>query len=237
MRNNWGTSRRDFLHYCTGGVLGYFPYSNANDSVPAEPRATHQCMRRSKIRDSSRSRPPSCSDWNTRYQCFRRCDACRTSMTSQSASMGFSSRMAGTKACCFLRSHWSSTGTPRTFIAAVATKWPSAGFRRRLRLLDRSERSPVYEQVYNNWKNSNPITAKSMLNITHDDDKRHFGLQGADMIASAVNRVYRSHLKDGTIPDEYPLGEAIWRISRIDENYLLAMLGHQSHRRSEETLF
>jgi hypothetical protein len=100
---------------------------------------------------------------------------------------------------------------------------------------DKSDRSHVYEQVYENWKVSNPNTAKSMHRMSHEDDRNCFGLQGADMVASAVNRVYRSHVKDGTIPDEYPLSEVMWRISRIDENYLLTMLGHQSRRKSEKT--
>jgi hypothetical protein len=98
---------------------------------------------------------------------------------------------------------------------------------------DRSNRSPVYELVYEKWKKSNPITAKSMLRISHEDDEEHYGLQAADMIASSVNRVYRSHLKDGIVPDEYPLSEVFWRIGRIDEDYLVTMLGHQSQRESE----
>jgi hypothetical protein len=98
---------------------------------------------------------------------------------------------------------------------------------------DRSNRSPVYELVYEKWKKSNPTTAKSMLGISHEDDEKHYGLQAADMIASSVNRVYRSHLKDGTVPDDYPLNEVFWRIGRIDEDYLLKMLGHQSERKSE----
>lgn len=100
---------------------------------------------------------------------------------------------------------------------------------------DRSNRSKVYELVYEKWKNSNPTTAKSMLGISHEDDEKHYGLQAADMIASSVNRVYRSHLKDGTVPDDYPLNEVFWRIGRIDEDYLLTMLGHQSQRKSELT--
>lgn len=90
---------------------------------------------------------------------------------------------------------------------------------------DKSDHSAVYEILYDKWKQSNPKTAAFMLGISHEDDKAHFGLQGADMVASAVNRIYRSHLKDGTVPEEYPLSEAMWRISRIDENYLLTMLG------------
>ena len=98
---------------------------------------------------------------------------------------------------------------------------------------DRSNRSPVYELVYEKWKKSNPITSKSMLGISHEDDEKHYGLQAADMIASSVNRVYRSHLKSGTVPDDYPLNEVFWRIGRIDEVYLLTMLGQQSHRESD----
>jgi len=101
---------------------------------------------------------------------------------------------------------------------------------------DLSGRSKVYELVYNKWKMSNPKTAKSMLAITHDDDKTHYGLQGADMIASVVNRIYRAHLKDGIIPEEYPLSSVMWRIGRIDEKYLLTMLGHQSVRPVEQAL-
>jgi len=98
---------------------------------------------------------------------------------------------------------------------------------------DSSNRSPVYELVYENWKKSNPTTAKSMLSIRHEDDEKNYGLQAADMIASSVNRVYRSHLEDGTVPDDYPLNEVFWRIGRIDEDYLLTMLEHQSQRASE----
>ena len=98
---------------------------------------------------------------------------------------------------------------------------------------DKSERSAVYELVYEKWKESNRKTAAFMLGISHEDDKTYFGLQGADMVASAVNRVYRSNVKDGVIPDEYPLSEAIFRIGKIDRNYLLTMLGHQSPRKSE----
>jgi Protein of unknown function (DUF3800) len=101
---------------------------------------------------------------------------------------------------------------------------------------DKSNRSPVYELVYENWKKSNPTTAKSMLGITHEDDETNYGLQAADMVASSVNWVYRSHLKDGKVPDDYPLNEVFWRIGRIDEKYLLSMLGHQSHRESEGEL-
>lgn len=101
---------------------------------------------------------------------------------------------------------------------------------------DRSNRSPVYELVYEKWKQANPQTAKSMLGITHEDDEKHYGLQAADMAASAVNRIYRSHVKDETIPDQYPLSEVFWRIGRIDENYLLTMLGHQSPRASQVDL-
>jgi hypothetical protein len=90
---------------------------------------------------------------------------------------------------------------------------------------DASDRSRIYELVYEKWKKANPITARSMLRIIHDDDKKHYGLQAADMVASAVNRVYRSHVKTGNIPDAYPLSEIFWRIGRIDEQYLLTMLG------------
>jgi hypothetical protein len=102
---------------------------------------------------------------------------------------------------------------------------------------DKSNRSAVYELVYENWKKSNPKTAQSMLSISHEDDEKYYGLQAADMAASAVNRVYRAHLKDGKVPDEYPLSEVFWRIGRIDENYLLTMLGHQSRREGEQDLF
>jgi uncharacterized protein DUF3800 len=98
---------------------------------------------------------------------------------------------------------------------------------------DNSDRSKIYEQVYKNWKKANPKTAKSMRDLSHADDKKHYGLQAADMVASSVNRIYRSHLKDGTVPDEYPLSEVMWRIGRIDEKYLLTMLDHQSQRASE----
>jgi hypothetical protein len=101
---------------------------------------------------------------------------------------------------------------------------------------DRSNRSPVYELVYENWKKANPKTAKVMLEISHEDDEKNYGLQASDMIASSVNRVYRSHLKDGSVPDDYPLNEVFWRIGRINEEYLLKMLGHQPHRKSEEEL-
>lgn len=98
---------------------------------------------------------------------------------------------------------------------------------------DKSDRSAVYEQVYENWKKANPKTAESMLGITHGDDREHYGLQAADMVASAVNRIYKSHIKDGSAPEQYPLSEVMWRIGRIDEKYLLTVLGHQSPRKSE----
>lgn len=98
---------------------------------------------------------------------------------------------------------------------------------------DNSNRAPVYEAVYADWKKRNPNTAKSMLGITHEDDKRHFGLQAADMAASSVNAIYKSHVDDGSVPIEYALSERFWRIGRIDEKYLLDILEHQTPRNSE----
>lgn len=101
---------------------------------------------------------------------------------------------------------------------------------------DSSNRASVYEAVYADWKKWNPKTAKSMRGITHEDDKIHYGLQAADMAASSVNEIYRSHFDSGTVPVEYPLSECFWRIGRIDETYLLDMLEHQSPRSSELNL-
>ena len=98
---------------------------------------------------------------------------------------------------------------------------------------DKSNRSNVYEKVYAEWKKWNPNTAKSMLDITHEDDKKHYGLQAADMAATSVNWIYRSHVDTGEVPSEYALSEKFWRISRIDEKYLLNMLDHQTPRESE----
>ncbi|MDE3148336.1 MAG: DUF3800 domain-containing protein [Acidobacteriota bacterium] len=98
---------------------------------------------------------------------------------------------------------------------------------------DRSNRSSEYERVYADWKRWNPETAMSMLALTHEDDKRHYGLQAADVAASTVNLIFRSHVETGTVPKEYALSERFWRIGRIDEKYLLSVLEHQTPREAE----
>jgi hypothetical protein len=98
---------------------------------------------------------------------------------------------------------------------------------------DRSNKSKTYERVYAEWKNWNPKTAKSMLDITHEDDERSYGLQAADMAASTVNLIFRSHFETGVVPEEFALSERFWRICRINEKYLLDVLQHQTPRALE----
>ena len=52
MRNNNGTSRRDFLRYCTGGVFGLSSFSDADNSVPPKPRQRPNRSRVCTVRDS-----------------------------------------------------------------------------------------------------------------------------------------------------------------------------------------
>jgi hypothetical protein len=99
---------------------------------------------------------------------------------------------------------------------------------------DAANRAPEYERIYEEWKVWNPETAKSMLGLCHGSHKTHYGLQAADIAASTVNHIFKSHLASG-VTENFDLDGVFWRIGHIDEKYLLDVLQHQTVREAEKT--
>jgi Protein of unknown function (DUF3800) len=98
---------------------------------------------------------------------------------------------------------------------------------------DDSNRAKTYAEVYTKWKNANPISARSMLGISHLDDKKWPGLQAADMGAASVKMVFEEYFSTGKKEMNFPLASRFYRMANIDEGYILAMLDNQSVRESE----
>jgi len=98
---------------------------------------------------------------------------------------------------------------------------------------DDSSRSAVYSQVYANWKEKNPKTAKSMLGIAHLDDEKVYGLQAADMAASVVKSSYDALEESSDLQTGFPLESRFWRIEVHRKENLLTMLETQPLHPSE----
>jgi len=99
---------------------------------------------------------------------------------------------------------------------------------------DDSSRATRYTEVYTNFKVKNPKIAKHMLGIAHLDDKAWPGLQAADMVASAVKRVYDDQHRSGEVDPTTPLLSGFYRIGMVDEGYLLEIMNGQSEMRSDD---
>jgi len=98
---------------------------------------------------------------------------------------------------------------------------------------DDSTQADEYTRIYDDWKRWNPKTAKSMLGISHFDDKKYYGLQAADLAATTVKNVFEEHWETGSVPEEFPLQSRFWRIANVDEQYMLSVLDHQTLRDPE----
>jgi hypothetical protein len=99
---------------------------------------------------------------------------------------------------------------------------------------DDSNRANEYSRIYRDWKRWNPNTAKAMLEISHLDDTKYYGLQAADLAATTVKEVYEQHWKAGKIKEQFPLHSRFWRIANVDEQYMLNVLDNQTLREPEE---
>lgn len=93
---------------------------------------------------------------------------------------------------------------------------------------DDSTSATRYTDIYTGFKRRNPIIAKSMLGISHLDDKEWAGLQAADMIASTTKKVVDHHNQHNEIDTDLPLFEKFCMVGNVDEDYLLTILNDQS---------
>jgi hypothetical protein len=99
---------------------------------------------------------------------------------------------------------------------------------------DDSSSAPTYAKAYVGFKKKNPNTAKHMLGLSHLPDEQWYGLQAADLIASAVKKCYEEMEKDASpkafqsLVKERPLFKNFVKIGYIDEGRLRGIIAHQS---------
>lgn len=56
---------------------------------------------------------------------------------------------------------------------------------------DDSTQAPIHTELYIDFKKKNPVIAESMRGLSHLDDKKWPGLQGADIVAHVANQIFK----------------------------------------------
>jgi hypothetical protein len=99
---------------------------------------------------------------------------------------------------------------------------------------DDSSSAPEYTKAYINFKEKNPKIAKSMLGLSHLPDEQWYGLQAADLIASAVKQCYDEKEQDDSeeaffkLVKKRPLFKNFVKIGFIDEMRLRKIVASQT---------